>query len=109
MELMITLPIVVTICAFILGITFTLVKIIYDIIIRRVGVLEKTKENHEKRIQKVEDLHGRDIDEVKKLLAELSIEVKALTKYIHRDNHDLLDFIKQQGDIIQLIHKQMKD
>lgn len=49
---MITLPIVVTICAFILGITFTLVKIIYDIIIRRVGVLEKAKENHEKRIQK---------------------------------------------------------
>jgi len=106
---MITLPIVITICAFILGITFTLVKIIYDIIIRRVGVLEKAKENHEKRIQKVEDLHGRDIDEVKKLLAELSIEVKALNKYIHRDNHDLLDFIKQQGDIIQLIYKQMKN
>ena len=109
LELMITLPIVVTICAFILGITFTLVKIIYDIIIRRVGVLEKAKENHEKRIQKVEDLHGRDIEEVKRILTELSLEVKALTKYIHRDNHDLLDFIKQQGDIIQLIHKQMKN
>ena len=106
---MITLPVVITICAFILGITFTLVKIIYDIIIRRVGVLEKAKENHEKRIQKVEDLHGRDIDEVKRLLAELSIEVKALNKYIHKDNHDLIDFIKQQGDIIHLIHRQMKN
>jgi hypothetical protein len=72
-------------------------------------VLEKAKENHEKRIQKVEDLHGRDIDEVKRLLAELSIEVKALNKYIHKDNHDLIDFIKQQGDIIQLIHRQMKN
>ncbi len=106
---MITLPIVVTICAFILGITFTLVKIIYDIIIRRVGVLEKAKENHEKRIQKVEDLHGRDIEEIKRILTELSLEVKALTKYIHTDNHNLIDFIKQQGDIIQLIHKQMKN
>ena len=72
-------------------------------------VLEKAKENHEKRIQKVEDLHGRDIEEIKRILTELSLEVKALNKYIHRDNHDLLDFIKQQGDIIQLIHKQMKD
>lgn len=64
---------------------------------------------HEKRIQKVEDLHGRDIDEIKRLLAELSIEVKALNKYVHRENHDLLDLINQQKDIIQLMHKHMED
>jgi hypothetical protein len=104
---MISLPILITICVFILGITFSLVKIIYDIIIRRVEALEKEKFDHEKRIQHIEDLHGRDIEEIKKLLHELSAEVKAINKYIHNDNHNLIDFIKQQGDVIALIHKNL--
>ena len=105
---MITLPIVITICVFILGITFTLLKIIYDIIIKRVEMLEQNKADHEKRIQKVEDLHGRDIDEIKRILLDLSTEVKDLKKYVHTDNHNLIDFIKQQGDIIQLIHRHLE-
>jgi 5-bromo-4-chloroindolyl phosphate hydrolysis protein len=105
---MITLPVVISICVFILGITFTLMKIIYDIVTKRIEQLEKTRDNHEKRIQHIEDLHGRDIEEIKRILTELSSDVKALNKYIHKDNHDLIDFIKQQGDIIQLIHRHME-
>ena len=106
---MISLPILITICVFILGVTFSLVKVIYDVIIRRVESLEKEKADHEKRIQHIEDLHGRDIEEIKKLLHELSSEVKALNKYIHTDNHNLMDFIKQQGDVIALIHKNFNE
>lgn len=104
---MITQGVAITICLFILGITFTLMRLIYNIIIERVKKLESSRDNHEKRIQHIEDLHGRDINEIKRILTELSADVKALDKYIHKDNHDIINLMKSQNDIMQSLQKQL--
>jgi len=90
-------------------IAYGLIAVIFGWIIYDIKDLKASSKDHEKRIQKVEDLHGRDIEEIKRILTELSSEVKALTKYIHKDNHDLVNFIKQQGDIIQLMHRHLDE
>ena len=59
-----TLPIVISLCVFILGITFTLVKIIYDIIIRRVESLEKVQIKQHDRIASLEAFNTYKIDQL---------------------------------------------
>lgn len=90
-------------------IAYTLIGVIFSWVIKDQKKQKEIIDAHEKRIQKVEDLHGRDIDEIKRLLAELSTEVKALNKYVHRENHDLIDLITQQKNIIELMHRHMED
>jgi len=86
-------------------IAYTLCGILFTWTIYEVRELKKSSSDQEKRIQHIEDLHGRDIDEIKKILQELSAEVKALTRYIHKDNHDMIEIFKQQSDIILRMHK----
>lgn len=90
-------------------IAYGLIAVIFGWIIYDIKDLKASSKDHEKRIQKVEDLHGRDIEEIKRILTELSSEVKALNTYIHRDNNDLVNFIKQQGDMIKLLHNHLSD
>lgn len=59
-----TLPIVISLCVFILGITFTLVKIIYDIIIRRVESLEAIQLKQHDRIASLEAFNTYKIDQL---------------------------------------------
>ena len=91
------------------NIAFALITLVFGWVINDIKKNKESINDHEKRIQHVEDLHGRDIDEIKKLLKELSEEVKAMNKYVHRENHDLINLVTQQKNAIDLVNKHINE
>ena len=106
---MISLPILITLCIFILGITFSLVKIIYDIIIRRVEALEKSRGEHALAIQSLKDFNNLKVDRIEKDIDELKRDLQAFKEMIIDKIHRDSNIINQQKSLIERLSRYLDE
>lgn len=98
---MITNSLAITICIFILGISFSLIKIIYDIIMRKVEAIDKKQQTHSLDIQTLKDFNDIKINRIEKDIMELKSEIKNLTNLILEKIHSDDNFVSQQRALIE--------
>lgn len=99
------LSIVVTICVFILGVTFGLMKIIYDIIMKRVEALEQKMNKQSLEINTLKNFNSMVVDRIEKDINALKDAVNELKKTISDKIHRDSDIINQQKNVIERVSR----
>lgn len=70
------------------GVICALIGIIYATLTTKINKLENKQENHEKRIQKVEDVHGPKFDTLEKKIDKLEISIQTLSENLHKEKNE---------------------
>jgi septal ring factor EnvC (AmiA/AmiB activator) len=70
------------------GVTCTLIGIIYTTINSKITKIETRSDDHEKRIQKTEDLHGDRLEKVEKKIDKLETTIQTLADNLHKEKNE---------------------
>lgn len=106
---MITLTTAISVCIFILGVTFGLMKIIYDIIMKRVEQLEANQSKQDIRINTLENFNSMVVERIEKDIDELRKSIDELKKVINDKIHRDANIINQQKSVIERVNRMLDE
>jgi len=69
--------------------------------------LFKGLQDHEKRVQRIEDVYALEVEKLSKHLEEVKKELHELTKYVHQKMHDDVNRQEYTNKLIDLMYKKM--
>ena len=104
-----TLTTTISICIFILGATFGLMKIIYDIVMNRVENLEQKQATQELRINTLENFNTMVVDRIEKDIDEIRKSIDEIKKIINEKMHRDANIITAQQAVIERVSKMLDD
>lgn len=96
------------IIAALFAIMCTLVGIIYANLNARLNRTGDKSENHEHRIQSLEDRSQLTYDRIFKEIDDIKEEVRMLKTYVHDREHKYNEMFQQQKDVINRTHKYLE-
>lgn len=100
-----TLTTTITICIFILGITFGLMKIIYDIVMKRVENVESKQADQAIEINTLKNFNTMVVDRIEKDIEKLNQGFEDLKKIISDKIRKDSEIIAKQKDLIERMNK----
>ena len=71
------------------------------------GYLFARNQDHEKRIQRIEDVYAKETEKLSKTMEEVKKELAELTLYVHQKMHDDANRQSYTDKLIDLMYKRM--